>query len=451
MTNSIAFRLAVGAAVWITAALVVSGFLLAKLFDAHVERTFERRLEVLLETLVAVAEVDEAGRGVVLRRQAGEPRFDQPYSGWYWQITAPDGSVVRSYSLWDRRLAEAIGPPPETARLSLIQGPGGVSLRSIERAIAMPGVAGQFRFVVAADVEELAVQTEPFNRTLAWALFVLWFGLLLGVAAQIVIALRPLGRIRRGLGDVSAGRSDKLVGRFPAEVQPLVAELNAHFDQIGQVVERARGHVGNLAHALKTPLSVLANEAQGTDDVPAETVRTQTDAMRRRVDHYLVRARTAATAGLITARAPIAAVVDDLHRTLLRIHIEKDLRIDADTPDDLEFRGDRQDLEEMIGNLLDNACKWARSRVRISARAEGNQVRITVEDDGPGMPADRRGEALGRGRRLDEAVDGSGLGLAIVDEIAGLYGGAVVLDQATLGGLRVDLLLPAAAGQLSPG
>ena len=443
MTNSIAFRLAAGAAVWITAALVVSGFLLARLFDAHVERTFERRLEVLLETLVAVAEVDEAGRGIVLRRQAGEPRFDQPYSGWYWQITAPDGAVVRSYSLWDRRLAVAPAAPPETARLSLIEGPVGARLRAIERAIAMPGIAGQFRFVVAADVEELAVQTEPFIRTLAWALFVLWFGLLLGVAAQIVIALRPLGRIRRGLSDVSAGRSDRLEGRFPAEIQPLVAELNAHFGQIGQVVERARGHVGNLAHALKTPLSVLANEAQGTGTVPAETVRTQTDAMRRRVDHYLVRARTAATAGLITARAPIGSVVEDLHRTLLRIHAGKDLRIDADAPAGAEFRGDRQDLEEMIGNLLDNACKWAAGRVRISVLAEGNRVRITVEDDGPGMPADKRGQALGRGGRLDEAVDGSGLGLAIVDEIAGLYGGTMALDDSAMGGLRVDLVLPA--------
>ncbi len=445
MTNSLAFRFAVGAALWVTGALVISGFLLARLFDAHVERIFERRLAVLLETLVAVAEVDRTGPGLVLRRQAGEPRFAQPYSGWYWQITAADGTEIRSYSLWDQRLAAAEGPPPEAPRLSIIEGPDRARVWAIERAIRMPGAEGRYRFMVAADAAELEIQTGPFNRTLAWALFVLWFGLLIGIAAQIVIALRPLGRLRRGLRDVSAGRGERLVGRFPAEVEPLVAELNAHFDQIRQVVERARGHVGNLAHALKTPLSVLANEASGDDGVPAETVRSQTDAMRRRVDHYLVRARTAATAGLITARAPLAEVIEDLRRTLVRIHAGRDLAIEVESPAGLEFRGDRQDLEEMIGNLMDNACKWAGHRVRIGAVAHGNTVSVTVEDDGPGMPPAGRGEALGRGKRLDEAVDGSGLGLAIVDEIAGLYGGTLALEDSAMGGLRAVLVLPAAA------
>jgi len=381
-----------------------------------------------------------------LRRQAGEPRFDQPYSGWYWQIAAPDGAMVRSYSLWDQRLAGVAGEVSEALQFHTIDGPNNTRLLAAERAIRMPEIEGQYRFMVAADVEELEVQTQPFNRTLAWALFVLWFGLLLGVAAQIMFALRPFGRLRRGLGDISTGRSERLEGRFPAEVQPLVAELNAHFDKIGQVVERARGHVGNLAHALKTPLSVLSNEARAGAQVPADSVLRQTDAMRRRVDHYLVRARTAATVGLITARAPVTPVIENLRRTLLRIHVDKNLQIDVAPDAALEYRGDRQGLEEMIGNLLDNACKWATSRITVTAIAEGHQIRFTVEDDGPGLPAERRGEVLGRGRRLDEAVDGSGLGLAIVDEIAGLYGGSLALDDAALGGLKVELILPAATG-----
>jgi signal transduction histidine kinase len=225
-------------------------------------------------------------------------------------------------------------------------------------------------------------------------------------------------------------------------VAPLAQELNALLSHNAAVVERARTHVGNLAHALKTPLSVLMNEAAVGNEAITETVRKQTELMRRQVDHYLVRARTAATGGVLGARSDVAQVVDDLHRTLAIIHRDRALDIRTTCPPALLFRGERQDLEEILGNLMDNACKWADSRVAVTAHVEAGRLVIDVDDDGPGLAPEQRSKVLERGTRLDESVPGSGLGLAIVRDIAGLYDGQLQLGQAPLGGLRATLVLP---------
>ncbi len=440
-TNSIAFRLVAGAALWVGAALAVTGFLLAKLFDDHIERSFDGRMNVLLESLVAAAEIAPDG-ALRLGRASGEPRFEQPYSGWYWQIAGAAGETLRSRSLWDQAL-EA-GRAPRDARGYHTTGPAGQRLRVVARDIRLPGADAPFRFAVAADLAELEAEVRPFNLALGISLGVLWLGLMTAVMLQIRFGLRPLDRVRAALADIRAGRAERLEGDFPAEVAPLAGELNALLDQIGQVVERARTHVGNLAHALKTPLSVIANEAHRADGPFAETVREAAETMGRQVDHHLARARAAATASVIGARTDVAPVVEDLRRTLTRIHAARGIGIEVVGGAGAAFRGDRQDLEEMIGNIIDNGCKWARGVVRVKITAAGGRVRVTVEDDGDGLAEAERHEAVRRGARLDEAVPGSGLGLAIVEEIAGLYDGSLELGVSELGGLRVDLLVPAA-------
>jgi signal transduction histidine kinase len=242
---------------------------------------------------------------------------------------------------------------------------------------------------------------------------------------------------------VRAGGADRIEGRFPTEVRPLVDDANALIAHIGQVVDRARTHVGNLAHALKTPLSVLANEAEEAQGPLAENVRRETALMRSRIDHHLARARTAATGGIVIARAELAPVVDGLARALAKMYTDKGLDVGGENLGGFAFRGDPQDLEEMLGNLMENACKWAVHRVRVTAATvPGGQIQIAIEDDGPGLPPEDRDRVLARGARLDESVPGSGLGLAIVSEIATLYGGSIHLDTSGLGGLRAELTLP---------
>ncbi len=440
-TNSIAFRLVAGAALWLALALIVSGFVLAKMFHDHVERGFEHRMTVLVESLIAVTEIADDG-SIALRRAPGEPRFEQPYSGWYWKIGG-NGATLHSRSLWDQPLADGPAHAPGRVITYETPGPRGQQLLVQARDITLPGATALHRFAVAADMAEIAAEIRPFNVVLGISLGALWVGLMIAVLLQIKFGLRPLDRLRARLVDIRTGRAHRLEGEFAVEVAPLAKELNELLDQITRVVERARTHVGNLAHALKTPLSVMSNEAGDADGPLAEVVRREAETMRRQVDHHLARARTVGTASVIGARTEVSPVVEDLRRTLARIHAGRGIGITVEGIGDALFRGDRQDLEEMVGNIIDNGCKWARASVRIGIARDGEAVRITIEDDGDGLPADKRREALRRGARLDESVPGSGLGLAIVQEIAGLYDGALELGESELGGLRVELTVPA--------
>jgi len=260
---------------------------------------------------------------------------------------------------------------------------------------------------------------------------------------QVRVGLGPLFRLRREVAEVRKGRAERLDEHYPVELAPLAGELNALLAHNQEVVERQRTHVGNLAHALKTPLSVLLAEAEQIRTPLADLVLRQTQIMRNQVDHHLRRARAAARAQGPGERTPVAPVVDELSRTLERIFQDKKLGIDWDVDEALAFHGERQDLLEMIGNVMENAGKWGRRKVFVLAEATGPALlRVTVEDDGPGLPPERRGEVLQRGARLDESAPGSGLGLSIVEELAKAYGGSVALADSALGGLKVDLILP---------
>ena len=442
--NSLGFRLAAGAVLWITAALVVAGFVLSGLFRDHVEQSFERELAVQLDRLAAVSRVGPKGM-LELKRVIVDPRFFDAYSGWYWQIAGPDGPIFRSRSLWDQALAIDRGTlPADTIERYAITGPNDQTLWGLRRNITLPRSQTVYQITVAADVAETRAAIEGFNTTLALSLVVLGVGLFAAVVIQVHYGLSPMRRLRRALADVRAGSTARLVGRFPDEVTPLADELNALLDHNAAAVERARTHIGNLAHALKTPLSVIANAAAEGDGALADTVRLQVTRMGGLVDHHLARARTVAAASVIGARTDARAVGEELRRTLARLYPDREIVIVDGDAADAVFLGEHQDLQEMVGNLMDNACKWSRETVRVSLARRGQRLAISVEDDGPGLAPDARARVFDRGSRFDEAVPGDGLGLGIVRDVAELYGGSVSLTDSALGGLSATLDLPAA-------
>ena len=441
--NSLGFRLAASAALWISAALVAAGFVLSGLFHDHVERTFERQILLQLDRLSAVSEVGPGG-AVKLKHLLADPRFERPYSGWYWQVAGAAGPVLRSRSLWDQVLDASPKPvlAAEPQRYTAA-GPGEQLLWGLRRNITLPGSGHVYQVTVAADVSELRAAVEDFTSTLVASLAVLGLGLFAAVIVQVRYGLSPLRRLRAALSAVRSGRTTRLVGRFPDEVTPLAQELNGLLDHNAAVVERARTHAGNLAHGLKTPLSVIANAAANKRGALAEMVRHQVATMSDLIDHHLARARTIAAAGVLGARTDVSAVAEVLRRTLARLYVDRGLVVTVGGDTGLAFLGEGQDLQEMLGNLMDNACKWARSSVRVTLAGEGERLRLCVDDDGPGLAPEARARVFDRGRRLDEAVPGDGLGLAIVRDVAELYGGSVSLAESALGGLRATLDLPA--------
>ncbi|MDP6485293.1 MAG: HAMP domain-containing sensor histidine kinase [Alphaproteobacteria bacterium] len=442
--NSLAFRLVVGAGMWIAAAIVAGGIVLSAVFRDHVEHSFDTQLLVYLDALVSVTEVDDRGR-VVIMRPLGDPRYEQPYSGWYWQISSISGPMLRSRSLWDQALPPDFGLIRDSAATFYrMQGVQSRHLRIVGRDVSIPGIVSSLQFAVTGDRAAIEVEIQNFNATLAWSLGLFGCGLVLAVFIQVRFGLLPLRRISRALSAIRSGRKSRLVGQFPSEIEPLASEINTLLEHNEEVLERARTHVGNLAHALKTPISILANESESGKGSLVEKVEKQTGIMRRYVDHYLSQARTAASSSVLGARTEVLPVIEDLRRTLKHIHAGRSIELEVRGDPGTSFRGERHDLEEMLGNLIDNACKWARARTWITMGMEGADLKIVIEDDGPGLAPEKHGEVFNRGHRLDEATPGSGLGLAIVRDTAGLYGGDIALCESDFGGLKVVLTLPAA-------
>ncbi len=442
--SSLTLRLILGAGLWTLFALIIVGVVLSFLFRQTVERSFDARLNVLLESLIVSAEYDRK-QGVYLSGTLPDPRFEQPYSGWYWQITPRKGQVMISRSLWDRELEQNLDEPAPQPRQYYAIGPDDQEIRVIERDIIFPDAEASVRFAVAAVTTENKQQVNRFVRVIVIALGLMGIGLIGAVIVQVRYGLRPLRSLQRELERVRSGTVDQLEGRYPAEIAPVVSELNKLIEHNAEVLARARTHVGNLAHALKTPLSVLMNDS-ATDPSPlGVSIRRQLEVMRRLVDHYLVRARTAAAGEVIGTRTPVAPAVNSLKTTLEKIYAARDISIVVTGGERLSFRGERQDFDEMLGNLMDNASKWARSLVHVTIERQDANLVLLVEDDGPGISDEQREAVFSRGERLDEATPGSGLGLSIVRDISGLYGGGIALGRSDLGGLKAVLTLPAAA------
>ena len=458
--RSLRWRLLAATVVALGIALALAGLGLHQLFREHVMRQFEASLSHQLDEVTAQVDSGADGTPRLDPQALTDPRWQQPLSGLYWQVDAIDAAgtrpeaVLRSRSLWDTRLHTAAdGLDDGQVHRHEALGPRGQSLMLLERTVLPADTGtGRWRLMVAADLAPTHAALADFARVLIASLAVLLALLAAAAWAQVAVGLQPLRRLQRDVQDLQTGRAQRLGGAYPKELEGLVGDFNRVLDQNGQIVERARTQAGNLAHALKTPLAVLEQIASHppTDGAWPQQVQAQVALARRQVDWHLAQARLAAAGHARGERTQVAQAIEGLVRVLRRAHGGRDLAFDTSSIEaGITFAGASQDLQEILGNLMDNACKWARSRVQVSARGiAGHQppaIEILVDDDGPGIDPQQADRVLRRGVRLDESVAGSGLGLAIVHDAVLAYGGTLRLDRSPLGGLRAQVTLPACA------
>lgn len=458
--NSLAFRLFATSAIWTLLALPFAGRIIYNLYRQDVQTSFDIQLKKLL-TVLSLDSMNTSGDEPVKPNNQYEPLFEVTHSGWYWQIRPIDGSPGRrlvSPSLASEDLTSPYDlkfptDPTDGTRWMNRTGPNGETIRIVE-IIDTPGHdpdKTKYSVIVAGPMEWLEVTVKKFRNRLTTALSLVGLGLLGVTLFQVRVGLLPLRRIEKGLAAIRSGDAGRLESNLPAEIEPLQSELNALLQSNMDIVERARTQVGNLAHALKTPLAVITNEAREEKSTFGAKVAEQAELMRDQVTHYLDRARMAASAGTLGRVTPVEATAEPLIRAIERINRDKGVAIEMKIEPGARFQGEKHDLEEMLGNLLDNACKWGRRKVFLSvavsggdSRGRGKRLKIAVEDDGPGVTKEQRAKIGKRGVRLDEQKPGTGLGLSIVGELATSYRGLMSLDASPHGGLMVMLDLPAA-------
>ena len=457
--NSLALRLFATAALWTAVVLPLAGLLIYSIYQRETRSDFDGRLKTFLYIILA----DSTARGgaeLDAPKNVGEALFEITDSGWYWQIRPVSGAGqnLKSGSLATGRIDPGgeVEADEEGLRWRDGTGPDGKPIRIVELhyAVEEGDTRPTYSFLVAGPLNWLYAREGSFRTLLAAALAFAGIGLLGMTYLQVRVGLAPLHRIEKGLAAIRSGEAERLQGSLPAEIEPLQIELNALIESNQSIIDRARTQVGNLAHALKTPLAVITNEADSSDGPLARKVIEQSGIMRQQITHYLDRARVAARVGTIGRVTDVRAAVTPLARALEKLNAHKGVAIDLHLDPGARFQGEKQDLEELLGNLLDNACKWCRRRVRVSARTVavdrqegqeaggGRRLIVVVEDDGEGLSADAMSQITRRGHRLDESKPGSGLGLSIVSELAALYRGALTLSRSELGGLRAQLDLP---------
>lgn len=459
-SRSLTFRVLLLASLWAAVALIVIAVVISTLYRQSAEKSFRDLLRAQLYNVINSVSTDENTR-LSGTPQLGDLRFFQPQSGWYW-VVEPIGGALASETLTSASLGTGSIPIPDTDSIpfdtryerfyTTIDSFGNeVEVGETEVVLDDEGRTARFRVVGNRDVLEADI--DDFSGSLYLALAGFGFGSLLLNAAAILIGLRPLDRARKALEKIRAGESEQLDGDFPREILPLASEVNALIDSNRRIVERARMQVGNLAHSLKTPIAVLLNEARLLAAPQGDLVRTQAEAMQSQVQSYLNRARIAAQRESVLARTEAQPVLERLVRVMRRLNADKQFPLKVDPPG-LVLAMEQQDVEETVGNLLENAARYARTTVAVRASAASAEMRgsddarkgwivIEVEDDGPGLEPDEIREAMKRGKRLDESKPGTGLGLSIVSEIASEYQGTFGLTRGASGGLLARLVLPA--------
>jgi len=454
--RSLARRLLVGAVIWCLVVLFGGAFMLTAVYRAQTMELLEQDINASLVALSrAVIGTDDGSLQADRSRLPADPRYETPLSGHYWAIAAFETSQrlsdqdIRSNSLWKDDLpltdplVQAALAAPGATQFADIEGPAGERLRVGVRVIVLETRDRRALLFAGADQAETDQGARRFLILLIGAMAFLAGGVLIAMVVLARLVLNPLKRVENDVAQIREGERTRLDSDYPAEVSDLTRELNKLLDHNREIVERAHTHVGNLAHALKTPLAILRNEANG--DTPLdELVRRQVETMHTSVSHYLHRARAAAQAQPLRARTQLAPVLDAMARMLNRLFEDKGVEVTTDCDGDVVFRGEKQHLDEMLGNLMENGCKWARARVAVSVEDRPDALVIHVDDDGRGLPVEERAAALGRGVRLDETAPGSGLGLSIVSELAEIHSGTLELSESPLGGLRASLRFPRA-------
>lgn len=453
--RSLAGRMMLIAAVWITVLLLAGGFALNRTITSLIENQFDNQLNYILTAMIASIEVDPAG-DVRFNRALGDQRFLEPNSGLYWQISGDDRETFPSRSLWDRNLSLRAADPESEALFYDSSQFAGEPLRIAERSVYLPGSDTRWWLAVAQRRTELDEQIAQIRAILIWSFAILALGLLIMTALQNHYGLRPLRRVRAAIQNLRATGTNRIEEPLPLEVQPLVDELNALLAHSERQAEEARTHAGNLAHALKTPLTVVNNAATAHAPDLAETVIREARTMRRHVDHHLARARAVGRRAIGHARTPVCESAEAVRRAVERLYPA--IRFDLDGSREATVAIERQDLDEILGNLIENAAKYGGGSVFVTIDAERAAAEeggrngaqrfciIWIEDDGVGIPEEQRERIFDRGARLDTGKPGTGLGLAIVRDVAEIYGGSVTLGESEdLGGLMVRLSLPRAA------
>lgn len=445
-TGSLSRRMMLIAAGWITILLLLGGLALNRTLTGLLTRQFDEQLDYVLTAMIGSAEIWPDGE-VGFNRPLGDQRFLEPNSGFYWQITAEGHEPFPSRSLWDRTLkGSGNGFLKEPLYYDSYEFPG-EPLRVVERSVELPGSKTKWRFIVATARTELNQQIANIRAILAWSFAVLGIGLFLMAMLQTWYGLSPLRRVRQAIAHIRTMGANRVTDPLPLEVQPMVDELNALLAHSEQQAEEARTHAGNLAHALKTPLTVLTNAASAHAPDLDQTVLREATVMRRQVDHHLARARAVGRRATGLSRANVMQSAAGVEGAVARLYPE--VRFDIDGSRTATVAVERQDLDEILGNLIENAAKYGGGSVFVTVDAEPDEplCSVWIEDDGPGIPEAQRGDLFTRGARLDTNKPGTGLGLAIVRDVARIYGGTVTIDESEdLGGLLVRLKLPRAAG-----
>jgi signal transduction histidine kinase len=444
--RSLFVRLTILSGVLILLALALGGVALTWLFEREVERRAIYDLTQHLQTLAAQVRIDNDKP--VLDAEPADPRFNEPYSGLYWQIQTPSGERLRSRSLWDFNLPADKAASATKPHIGVSTTPGGLELISISRRVMLESLAGtgSALITVALDRRDIVTARSAFLQFLIPSLLVLAALLTAAMATFLQLALRPFRTLSAGLKAIHSGTTRTLSGRFPDEVQPVVDDLNRLIAFQDVAVAEARAHAGDLAHGLKTPLAILGAVARdmtdrGQTDL-AKDVGEQVHAMDNHVRRALARARVGLVGRLSGQSTPVRPIVTKAIEALGKLNQSRDLQWRLQIDGEPMFEGDAGDLTEILGNVLDNAGKWASRTVSVTAATKNGQLHVAIEDDGPGMPPHAI-DSIERGKRWDNEVDGTGFGLAIVRDLVSAYGGMLAFEHADLGGLRVVMTFPA--------
>ena len=430
------------AAAWITILLIGGGAALDRVLTNSVEQNFDTQIEYVLTAMIASAEIGPDGE-IRMNRPLGDQRFLEPNSGLYWQITGKDAMPFPSRSLWDRALRPPVRHKDQAVHFRNSDEFPDEPLRIAERSIKLPDSDVAWTFMVAQSRDSLDAQIQELRSVLVTSFFLLALGLIILAALQTFYGLWPLRAVRMAIAQMRSGQESRVTDALPDEVMPMVNELNALLDHNEQQAEESRRHAGNLAHALKTPLTVIMNSATAHAPDISETVIREATTMRRQVDHHLARARAVGRRGHSHSRALVWDSLESVERAVGRLYAH--VRLDMAGDKAIVARVERQDLDEMLGNLIENAAKYGGGSVFVTVGDAGDFVEIMIEDDGKGIPESERERLFDRGARLDTGKPGTGLGLAIVRDVVEIYGGTVALEESEeLGGLLVRLRLPKA-------
>ena len=439
-TGSLTRRMIGISAIWIVLLLGLGGYTLDRVLVSAITRNFDSQLNYVLTAMISSAEIGPEGE-VLFNRAPADQRFLEPYSGLYYQISGASFDPFLSRSLWDRRLRVNAARADQGAQFYESDEFPMEKLRIIERDVRLPGSAVRWRFQVAQSRDVIDAQIGVLRRTMVRSFGILGLGLIVLATLQAIYGLWPLRRVRRAIAAIRSGQKARIEERLPIEIAPLAEELNALIKHNEIQAEEARRHAGNLAHALKTPLTVITNAATARSPDLVETVCREATTMRRQVDHHLARARAVGRRSSAHARTPVWTSLEAVERAVSRLY-EK-VTIDLAGNKQAEVRVERQDLDEMLGNLIENAAKYGGGRVFVTVKKVPGCVEIEVEDDGRGIPKEERASIFDRGARLDTGKPGTGLGLAIVRDVAQIYGGSIHLEESEdLGGLLARLRLP---------